>query len=81
MPTFINSSWSSGEYKAEEYSDAQGKWIINPETQIQILVEVNADLHDHRRTPQDAETRISPGIAPKYSFGSSKRFCFWPFHL
>lgn len=29
-----------GEYKAEEYSDAQGKWIINPETQIQILVEV-----------------------------------------
>ncbi|CAM0139976.1 emp24p/erv25p-related protein [Umbelopsis sp. WA50703] len=28
-----------GEFKAEEYSDQQGKWIINPETQIQILVE------------------------------------------
>ncbi|KAG2180721.1 hypothetical protein INT44_003728 [Umbelopsis vinacea] len=52
-----------GEYKAEEYSDVQGKWIINPETQIQIVVE---------ELPQNALLVHQKGAASgRFTFSSS----------
>ncbi|CAO3635955.1 unnamed protein product [Cunninghamella blakesleeana] len=36
----------TGVYKAEQYSEAQGQWIVNPQVKVRALVEEIANSHD-----------------------------------